>query len=99
MHAAGIKTVISYCGTLPLYLTIISTCVPRIMLTRKGTVGQSKGRGPRVSSWLQDIIDDKGDRTTRSLTLEGGIKGWAKAGDKYTDRMVAYDAEFWEGSD
>jgi len=72
MHAAGIKTVISYCG-------------------------QSKGRGPRVASWLQDIIDDKGDRTIRSLALEGGIKGWAEAGDKYTDRMVAYDAEFWEG--
>ena len=52
-----------------------------------------------MAGWLQDIIDNKGDRTIRSLTLEGGIKGWAKAGDKYTDRMVAYDAEFWEGSD
>lgn len=27
--------------------------------------------------------------------LVGGIKGWANAGEEFTDMMDDYDAEFW----
>lgn len=30
-----------------------------------------------------------------SLVLEGGVKGWATAGDEYVERMDAYDAAVW----
>lgn len=33
----------------------------------------------------------------KSLTLEGGIKGWAAAGEKYQRHMVGFDKGLWEG--
>lgn len=30
-----------------------------------------------------------------SLVLQGGIKGWVKAGGDYTARMQEYDAAAW----
>ncbi|KAF8246208.1 hypothetical protein K440DRAFT_651180 [Wilcoxina mikolae CBS 423.85] len=60
--------------------------------------GSSAGRGPRVAGWLQDIIDEKGDKNVKSVALEGGIKGWVKAGDEYRALVVGYNAEVWEGA-
>jgi len=31
-----------------------------------------------------------------SLILEGGIKGWVKAGPEYVEQMDGYDAEVWK---
>jgi arsenical-resistance protein 2 len=31
-----------------------------------------------------------------SLTLEGGMKGWAKSGEEYTRAIDGYDAEYWK---
>lgn len=31
----------------------------------------------------------------RSLALEGGIKGWAAAGEEYVQWMDGYDAAVW----
>jgi arsenical-resistance protein 2 len=28
--------------------------------------------------------------------LEGGIKGWVKAGDEYVEKMEGYDATVWK---
>lgn len=32
----------------------------------------------------------------QSLILEGGIKGWAKAGPEFVARMDEYDEAVWE---
>jgi arsenical-resistance protein 2 len=61
-------------------------------------IGSSAGRGPRVAGWLQDIIDEKGDKSVKSVVLEGGIKGWVKAGEEYRALVVGYNAEVWEGA-
>ncbi|KAI5812980.1 Rhodanese-like domain-containing protein [Pyronema omphalodes] len=71
VKAAGVKTVISYCGS-------------------------SNGRGPRVAGWLQDVINEKGDNSIKSVAMTGGIKGWAKAGEEYTSQMIGYEKEAWE---
>jgi len=31
-----------------------------------------------------------------SFALEGGIKGWATAGEAYVKMMTEYDASVWE---
>ncbi|KAL1609220.1 hypothetical protein SLS59_001584 [Nothophoma quercina] len=58
--------------------------------------GSSNGRGPRCSGWFADYIADKGDDQIQSLTLGGGIKGWVKAGDLYTQQMEGFDPEYWK---
>ncbi|KAJ8112156.1 hypothetical protein OPT61_g5414 [Boeremia exigua] len=58
--------------------------------------GSSNGRGPRCSGWFADYIADSGDSQIQSLTLEGGIKGWVKAGELYTQRMEGFEPEYWK---
>lgn len=56
----------------------------------------SRGRGTRAAGWFNDLIADKGDERMRSLTLEGGIKGWAMAGEEYQRYMVGFERGVWE---
>ncbi|ORY00222.1 hypothetical protein BCR34DRAFT_638306, partial [Clohesyomyces aquaticus] len=58
--------------------------------------GASNGRGPRCSGWFADHLADVGETEIQSLTLAGGIKGWVKAGEKYTDNVVEYEPEYWK---
>ncbi|KAK1831226.1 Rhodanese-like domain-containing protein [Podospora conica] len=58
--------------------------------------GSSKGRGTRAAGWFGDYIDERGDDQMQSLILEGGIKGWSKAGDKFVAMMDEYDEAVWE---
>lgn len=62
------------------------------------TVGSSNGRGPRAAGWLQDVINEKGDKTMKSVAMEGGIKGWVNQGIEFTDMMEGYQAAFWENA-
>ncbi|KAF3051568.1 hypothetical protein E8E11_010358 [Didymella keratinophila] len=57
--------------------------------------GSSNGRGPRCSSWFADYIAEKGDSQIQALTLGGGIKGWVKAGQSYTQQMEGFEPEYW----
>ncbi|KAF2277397.1 Rhodanese-like protein [Westerdykella ornata] len=61
--------------------------------------GSSNGRGPRCSGWFADYLAEQGDTEMQALTLEGGIKGWVKAGKEYTDHVDGYDAEYWKQFD
>lgn len=61
-----------------------------------GRIGSSSGRGSRAASWLQDYINQRGDGELRSVALEGGIKGWVKAGPDYVQNVMGYDAAVWE---
>jgi arsenical-resistance protein 2 len=58
--------------------------------------GASNGRGPRCAGWFTDYIAEKGDDSIRSLTLEGGIKGWVKAEGKFTQNVDGYEPEYWK---
>jgi hypothetical protein len=58
--------------------------------------GSSRGRGTRAAGWFDDLIADKGDVRMKSLTLEGGIKGWVAAGPEYQEYMVGFDPKVWE---
>ncbi|KAM7187493.1 oxidoreductase [Naviculisporaceae sp. PSN 640] len=57
--------------------------------------GSSRGRGSRATGWLADHIASEGDTSMTSLALEGGIKGWAGAGEEYVKWMDGYDAAVW----
>ncbi|TKX22862.1 rhodanese-like domain-containing protein 3 [Elsinoe australis] len=57
--------------------------------------GSSCGRGPRAAGWFDDFLQDHKLINTRSIILEGGIKGWAKAGKPFTDFMDGFDASKW----
>jgi arsenical-resistance protein 2 len=59
------------------------------------SVGSSTGRGGRAAAWFQDEIDRRGDTSMDSVTLVGGIKGWAKGGDEFLMFMDGYVAEEW----
>ncbi|EMD94455.1 hypothetical protein COCHEDRAFT_1094540 [Bipolaris maydis C5] len=43
-----------------------------------------------------DYIAEKGDDQIKSLTLAGGIKGWVKAGEPFTQNMDAFEPEYWK---
>lgn len=60
------------------------------------STGSSKGRGSRATGWFDDYLRDRGDGSMRSLALEGGIKGWAGAGEEYTALMEGYERSEWE---
>jgi hypothetical protein len=60
--------------------------------------GSSRGRGPRAAGWFADYLEDKGNTSLKSLVLEGGIKGWAAAGEEYTQLMDGYDETVWRKS-
>jgi arsenical-resistance protein 2 len=59
------------------------------------SLGSSRGRGTRAAGWFDDLIKSKDVSTVKSVILEGGIAGWAKAGEEYTALMDEYNAEFW----
>jgi hypothetical protein len=67
-----------------------------LFLTWRGYIGSSQGRGPRAAGWFADHLAEQGDSNMQSLVLEGGIKGWATAGPKYTDFMDEYEAQAWK---
>lgn len=58
-------------------------CVPCLIHTELISVGSSNGRGPRAAGWFQDVLEKRGNTTTKSVILKGGIKGWFSAGDEY----------------
>lgn len=58
--------------------------------------GSSKGRGTRAAGWFGDYLDERRDEEMESLILQGGIKGWAKAGEKFVGVMDEYDEAVWE---
>ncbi|KAF1912590.1 hypothetical protein BDU57DRAFT_459421 [Ampelomyces quisqualis] len=62
-------------------------------------LSSSNGRGPRCAAWFADYIAENGDSTIQSLTLGGGIKGWVKAGEPYTENVDGYEPEYWKQFD
>ena len=58
--------------------------------------GSSLGRGTRAGGWFFDYLLEHDTSGMKSLVLEGGIKGWVKAGDEYVACMDGYDASVWE---
>ncbi|KAK9342813.1 Rhodanese-like domain-containing protein [Lipomyces starkeyi] len=58
--------------------------------------GSSRGRGTRAAAWFADYIKEQNDPTLKSLVLEGGIKGWATAGEEYTALMDEYEESYWK---
>jgi hypothetical protein len=60
--------------------------------------GSSRGRGNRAAGWFADYLKERGDEGERmeSFVLEGGIKGWASAGEDYVKLMDEYEAAIWE---
>ena len=60
------------------------------------STGSSRGRGTRAASWFADYLKERVDEGMESLVLEGGIKGWACAGEKYVKLMDEYEAAIWE---
>lgn len=61
----------------------------------KGNEGSSRGRGTRAAGWFAGYLEEQKDGEMESLVLEGGIKGWAAAGDDYTRLMDEYDELKW----
>ncbi|KAK9349902.1 hypothetical protein V1523DRAFT_442939 [Lipomyces doorenjongii] len=57
--------------------------------------GSSRGRGTRAAGWLADYIVEQNNSTLKSLVLQGGIKGWAAAGEEYTQLMDEYEESAW----
>ncbi|KAJ9619885.1 hypothetical protein H2203_008159 [Taxawa tesnikishii (nom. ined.)] len=60
------------------------------------TCGSSNGRGPRCAGWFLDYIRSIGEEDMQVMTLEGGIKGWVKAGPQYTRLMDGYKEDYWQ---
>ncbi|KAL1995861.1 hypothetical protein VTN49DRAFT_727 [Thermomyces lanuginosus] len=58
--------------------------------------GSSRGRGPRTAGWFADYLADKQGHSLKCWVLEGGIKGWVKAGPEYTEWMDGYEPTAWE---
>ncbi|KAJ5809989.1 Rhodanese-like domain-containing protein [Penicillium pulvis] len=57
--------------------------------------GSSRGRGTRAAGWFAGYLEEQKDGGMESLVLEGGIKGWAAAGEDYTRLMDEYDESKW----
>jgi len=60
--------------------------------------GSSRGRGTRAASWFADYLKERGEESKgmESLFLEGGIKGWACAGENYVKLMDEYEPAYWD---
>lgn len=58
--------------------------------------GSSGGRGNRAAAWFADYLKEHDSTGMQSLVLEGGIKGWVKAGEEYVTEMQGYDAASWK---
>ncbi|KAK2795795.1 hypothetical protein FQN52_003645 [Onygenales sp. PD_12] len=65
--------------------------------------GSSAGRGTRAGGWFADYISEKeagGEPSgMQSLVLEGGIKGWVKAGEEYVEKMDGYEEAVWKSAE
>lgn len=61
------------------------------------TCGSSNGRGPRCAGWfLEHVRNVAQDQDMQVMVLEGGVKGWVKAGPQYTQFMDGYQPDYWE---
>ncbi|EME38508.1 hypothetical protein DOTSEDRAFT_112487, partial [Dothistroma septosporum NZE10] len=61
------------------------------------TCGSSDGRGPRCAAWfLEHVRNVAGDNDMNVTVLEGGLKGWVKAGPQYTQYMDGFEKAYWE---
>ena len=58
--------------------------------------GSCRGRGPRCSALFADYIADMKDEQMQALTLQGGIKGWVKAGEPYLSHVDGFEPEYWK---
>ncbi|KAG4437226.1 hypothetical protein IFR05_007280 [Cadophora sp. M221] len=79
--------------TIPSMYTLLSTAGVRTVIWY---CGSSRGRGNRAAGWFADYIKEQHDTEMESRTLEGGIKGWATAGEEYTKMMVEYNVAVWK---
>lgn len=62
------------------------------------TCGSSSptGRGRRCAAWFLEFVRNvAGDTDMHVSVLEGGVKGWVKAGPQYTALMDGYESEHW----
>ncbi|KAI1612460.1 putative arsenate reductase [Exophiala viscosa] len=89
-----------------LYALVTKAKVPLVIFY----CGSSAGRGTRAAGWLADVIQDKstststsmseqesaGDFVVESVILKGGIKGWVKGGESYTEWMDGFDEKVWK---
>ena len=89
-QSAGIELVIWYCGE---FSTGIGFALQKT--DDRIAPGSSRGRGTRAAGWFDDLIKKQNIPCIRSAILEGGVAGWAKAGEEYTALMDEYSAEFW----
>ena len=61
------------------------------------TCGSSNGRGPRCAAWFLDHVRNTAEDTDMQvMVLEGGVKGWVKAGAPFTEAMDGYDPGYWK---
>ena len=61
------------------------------------TCGSSNGRGPRCAGWfLEHVRNVAQDNDMQIMVLEGGVKGWVKAGPQYIQLMDGFRQEHWE---
>ena len=44
---------------------------------------------------MQDIDEGDGSPKVTSYALEGGVRGWARAGGKFVKLMPGYDEKVW----
>ena len=58
--------------------------------------GSSRGRGTRCAVWFEDVCKQMGGEEVESVILVGGLKGWAGAGEKFTDMIDGYVEEYWK---
>lgn len=56
-------------------------------------IGSSGGRGTRCAGWMQDYIDESGNKAMKAAIVKGGIKGWQKTFGG--ELMDGYDQKFW----
>jgi len=60
------------------------------------TCGSSNGRAPRCAAWFLEHIRSVGDEDMQCMVLEGGMKGWVKAGPQFTRLMDGYQESHWQ---
>lgn len=89
--APGVKSVIFYCSER------LSTVFPLRSVLIQPT-DSSRGRGTRAAGWFDDLIQDEGVTSLRSLILLEGIEGWANAGPEYVKLMDGYGSKAWDTS-
>lgn len=63
--------------------------------------GSCGGRGTTAAALFASFLAKKAEEQEqpqwlKSRFLEGGIKGWANAGEKYTKWIEGYEPQYWE---